>query len=267
LENRRPVSVPARLRCGKSTIDGTILDLSEGGLRFRAAAGQKTAPEGGAAVVETGAFGDVDGTIIAVGETDVHVCFTELSDQRRQAVVAMLRSVDETDRRFVSAAREAASKIGEAFEAAIARGGIAESDLFDAQYRPLAGSDPQQFETAFTSLCDQVLPAIQEPLLDLDPRVVFCAAVDKNAFLPTHNPKYSQVPRTGDPVWNAANCRNRRFFKDSAGIRAARTTREFLLQTYDRDMGGGEVVTLKEVDVPIRSCGRHWGGLRLAFKA
>ena len=116
-------------------------------------------------------------------------------------------------------------------------------------------------------MCDRVLPDIQEPLLSLDSRVVFCAAVDKNAYLPTHNRKFSQPPRAGDPAWNAANCRNRRFFKDSAGIRAARSTRDFLLQTYDRDMGGGTSVTLKDVDVPIRIGGRHWGGLRLAFEA
>lgn len=119
----------------------------------------------------------------------------------------------------------------------------------------------------FTSLCDRVLPGIQEPVLGIDPRVVFCAAVDRNAFLPTHNQKFSLAQRAGDPVWNAANSRNRRFFKDSVGVRAARNSREFLLQTYDRDMGGGNVVTLKEVDVPIKVHGRHWGGLRLAFRA
>jgi hypothetical protein len=48
-------------------------------------------------------------------------------------------------------------------------------------------------------------------------------------------------------------------------LRAARTSRDFLLQTYDRDMGYGTVVTLKEVDAPIRIHGRHLGGFRLAF--
>ena len=140
--------------------------------------------------------------------------------------------------------------------------------MFDLQYRPIPGTDPQQFETAFTAMCDRVLP--DHSGADARARcrgVVFCAAVDRNAFLPTHNRKFSQAPRTGDPMWNAANSRNRRFFKDSAGIRAARTNREFLMQTYDRDMGGGTVVTLKEVDVPIKIGGKHWGGLRLAFKA
>ena len=267
LENRRPISVAARLRCGMQSIDGSILDLSEGGLRFRAAPGQTPAPEGVSTVIETRSFGDVSGRIIAVGDSSVHVAFDDLPEPRRQAISHFLRSVDETDRRFVAAAREAATRIGAAFESAVARGEISESQMFDLQYRPIPGTDPQQFETAFTALCDRVLPEIQEPMLGLDPGVVFCAAVDKNAFLPTHNRKFSQAQRAGDPTWNAANSRNRRFFKDSAGIRAARTNREFLMQTYDRDMGGGNVVTLKEVDVPIKIGGRHWGGLRLAFKA
>ena len=56
-------------------------------------------------------------------------------------------------------------------------------------------------------------------------------------------------------------------FYDSTGLAAARTTRNYLIQTYDRDMGGGEAVTLKEVDVPVRVHGRHWGAVRLSYRA
>jgi methyl-accepting chemotaxis protein len=31
-------------------------------------------------------------------------------------------------------------------------------------------------------------------------------------------------------------------------------------------MGGGQFVVMKEVAAPITVAGRHWGGLRLAFK-
>ena len=39
-----------------------------------------------------------------------------------------------------------------------------------------------------------------------------------------------------------------------------------MLQTYRRDMGGGQFVMLKEASAPIMVQGRHWGGLRLAYK-
>src|SRR3546814_9746239 len=59
------------------------------------------------------------------------------------------------------------------------------------------------------ALTDEVRPPIQEPALQFDERVVFCACVDVNGYLPTHNLKFGE-PQGSDPVWNAAHCRNRR---------------------------------------------------------
>ena len=96
-------------------------------------------------------------------------------------------------------------------------------------------------------------------------RIVFCVALDANGYLPTHNRQFSQ-PQGPDPLWNAANCRNRRIFNDRVGLAAGRNTNPFLLQTYRRDMGGGKFVLMKDVSAPITVRGRHWGGLRLAYK-
>ena len=59
--------------------------------------------------------------------------------------------------------------------------------------------------------------------------------------------------------------RNRRVFDDRAGILAARCLKP-IVQTYARDLGGGNIVLLKEIDAPIAVGGRHWGGVRLAVK-
>ena len=62
--------------------------------------------------------------------------------------------------------------------------------------------NPQQVTTRFTAFADRVLPAIQEPVLKEIDRIVFCAAVDRNGYLPTHNKVYSkpQGPiRSGTP--------------------------------------------------------------------
>ena len=117
----------------------------------------------------------------------------------------------------------------------------------------------------FTELTDRHLPPIQEALLEMDPRVVFCAAVDNNGYLPTHNRKFSH-PQGPDPVWNAANCRNRRLFNDRTGAGAGANTRPFLLQTYRRDMGGGVFVMMKDASAPIYVNGRHWGGFRMGYR-
>ena len=63
------------------------------------------------------------------------------------------------------------------------------------------------------------------------------------------------------------SCRNRRFFKDRVGLAAARNEEAFLVQTYRRDMGGGKTALMMEASAPIRVGGKHWGGLRLAYRA
>jgi len=152
------------------------------------------------------------------------------------------------------------------FEKAIGTGEISDAELFDRDYRPIPNTDPPQVMARFTHFTDRVLPAIQEPLLALDTRVVFCAAVDNNGYLPTHNIKFSKA-QGPDRVWNAANCRNRRLFNDRTGLAAGRNTAPFLLQTYRRDMGGGQFALMKDASAPIYVQSRHWGGFRMGYKA
>jgi methyl-accepting chemotaxis protein len=174
--------------------------------------------------------------------------------------------IETPDTRFIKAAIAAASRIGAAFEQAVARREVTLEDLFDRHYQPIARTDPQQFTTRYVGLTDRLLPSIIEPALALDPRVVFCAAVDQQGYLPTHNKKFAH-PQSDDPAWNAGNCRNRRIFNDRTGLAAATHQKPFLLQTYRRDMGGGQHTVMKDVSAPIMVGGRHWGGLRLAYTA
>lgn len=170
-----------------------------------------------------------------------------------------------SDTPFIEALAGAAGQVMEAFERAVERGRVSLNDLFDGKYQPVVGTNPQQFTTRFTELADSLLPSIQEPMLSFDKRVVFCVAVDHNGYLPTHNKVFSK-PQGKDPVWNNANCRNRRMFNDRTGLRAGQNTRPFILQTYRRDMGGGQFVLMKDLSIPIMVKGRHWGGLRLAYR-
>jgi methyl-accepting chemotaxis protein len=175
--------------------------------------------------------------------------------------------VDSDDSRFIRAAQDTARRLAACLEAALDRQEITEAALFDEAYRPIPGTDPPQVMAAFTPLTDRLLPPVQEPLLALDPRVAFCAAVDRNGYLPTHNRAFSHPQRPGEPAWNAAHCRNRRIFADRTGLSAARSRKPFLLQAYRRDMGGGQVVLMKDCSAPVLVRGRHWGAVRLAYRA
>ena len=130
---------------------------------------------------------------------------------------------------------------------------------------PSPRTDPAQFTTGFVALADQLFPAVQERVLKLNPKVVFCIAVDRNGYVATHNRQYNN-PQRGDLAWDSANSRYRRIFNDRTGLASARNQRPFLLQTYRRDMGGGHFMVMKEAAAPIFVGGRHWGGVRLAFK-
>jgi methyl-accepting chemotaxis protein len=190
-----------------------------------------------------------------------------LSLGERFVLLTAEAGVETPDTPYIRLVGETAQRIGALFTAAVERGEIGLADLFDTSYVPVAGSNPAQVTTRFTNFTDRVLPAIQEPILAADEAVVLCAAVDRNGYLPTHNAKFSQPQRPGDLAWNTANCRNRRIFDDRTGLSAGRNTAPFLLQTYRRDMGGGQFVLMKDCSAPIMVQGRHWGGLRLAYKA
>ena len=43
--------------------------------------------------------------------------------------------------------------------------------------------------------------------------------------------------------------------------------RPYLIQNYPRDMGNGVIVLMREIDVPIRVFGKHWGGFRTAYRS
>ncbi|HEX2117072.1 MAG TPA: methyl-accepting chemotaxis protein, partial [Alphaproteobacteria bacterium] len=172
--------------------------------------------------------------------------------------------IETVDTPLIRVVQEAAARIAERFEQALAKGEVSLVDLFDEDYKPIAGTNPQQFMTRFVALTDRALPEIQEPILASDPKIVFGAALDRNGYLPTHNRKFSQ-PQGSDVAWNTANCRNRRIFNDRVGLAAGRNTKPFLVQTYRRDMGGGKFALMKDVSAPITVQGRHWGGFRLGY--
>ncbi len=173
--------------------------------------------------------------------------------------------VETADTPIIRLGIDTAREISKLFEAAIERGEIGEAQLFDERYREIPGTNPKQFMTDYVEFTDRVLPPLQDPLRLTDPRIVFSVAWAKSGYLPTHNPEYSQ-PQGKDPVWNAAHCRNRRLFNDRAVQKVGRSTQSFLLQTYRRDMGGGQFVLMKDVSAPIWVHGRHWGAFRIGYR-
>ncbi|MCJ9704682.1 methyl-accepting chemotaxis protein, partial [Bradyrhizobium sp. SHOUNA76] len=218
----------------------------------------------------------IEGTLEHVGACRLRVIeqskagaraqFASPDAELREKIEDRLWSIHEENTEFVTRAMEAGNALTMIFERALARGEVKIDDLFDTDYVEIAGTNPQQYRTKYLDWADRALPPFQEAFLAKDQRMAFCAMVDRNGFLPVHNKIYSHPQRPGDVAWNTANSRNRRIFNDPAGLAAARNLRSYLVQSYARDMGNGNTVMMREIDVAIRVQGRHWGGFRTAYK-
>jgi len=175
-------------------------------------------------------------------------------------------SIHDENTELVTRAMEAGDAMTKIFESAVAKGDISIDDLFDENYIEIEGTNPIQHRNKMLDWGDRALPEFQEAFLARDNRLAFSVCIDRNGYLPVHNKVYSQPQKPGDVAFNTANSRNRRIFNDPAGLAAGRNIRSYLIQSYARDMGNGKTVMMREIDVPIRVNGRHWGGFRTAYK-
>jgi len=212
---------------------------------------------------------DIGACRIRIGERSkagAKARFEAASAELREKIEDRMWAIHEENAELVTRAMEAGGTLSKTFERALTSGAITIEDMFDTNYVEIPGTNPVQYRTRMLDWADRTLPAVLEAFLAKDKRLAFCATVDQNGYLPVHNKIYSQPQRPGDVAYNTANCRNRRIFNDAAGLAAARNQRAYLIQSYARDMGNGNTVMMREIDVPIRVRGRHWGGFRTAYK-
>ncbi|WP_181705271.1 methyl-accepting chemotaxis protein [Chthonobacter rhizosphaerae] len=263
--DRFPAEVPVTLSLPHGRHRTSTVDVSAGGLLAKATAGL-SAPVGTPLSVELASGAALPARVVGVSPVGVHIAFGEADGAAKAAFGSLLADIRGGYQELIDRAMKAAADVSDLFEAALARGEITEAGLFDTDYRPIAGTDPLQVDTSAIRFLERVLPPVQEALLATDTRMTFCCAVDRNGWLPVHNTIFSKPQRPGDPAWNAANSRNKRIFDDRTGLVAARNVRPFVVQAYQRDMGNGQTVLMKEIDAPIRVRGRMWGGFRTAYR-
>jgi methyl-accepting chemotaxis protein len=157
--------------------------------------------------------------------------------------------------------REAAQRVGRLLEDAIDRGQLSLEDAFDKNYLPIANTRPQKFHTRYDTLTDQLLPQIQEAIVEGRPELAYAIACDTGGYVPTHNRRFSQ-PLTGDERKDFVGNRSKRIFDDPVGKRCGAHEQPSLLQTYRRDTG--EI--MHDISAPIYVKGRHWGGFRIGYR-
>jgi methyl-accepting chemotaxis protein len=260
---RLPCELAVTLNLEGAAVQGATADISEGGILVRLRE-PHTLAIGRVIAANIDTIGACRVRLVNQSALGLHLQFDDLNDEARATLQNKLATIRSDNTEFIERAINAADRIAGLFEAAVTQGQISQEDLFDNNYIPIADTNPPQHRTRFLELTEKLLPDIQEPLLASDKRLIFCAAVDRNGYLPVHNKIYSKPQRPGEVLWNTANCRNRRIFDDRAGLSAGRVVRPYLIQNYPRDMGD-RIVMMWEIGAPIRVFGKQWGGFRTAY--
>ncbi len=106
-----------------------------------------------------------------------------------------LWSIQDENTESVTRAMEAGRALTKIFEDAVRSGAISMDDMFDENYVEIAGTNPVQYRTKVLDWADRALPPFQEAFLARDPRMAFCAMIDRNGYLPVHNKIYSHPQR------------------------------------------------------------------------
>jgi methyl-accepting chemotaxis protein len=264
-QERLPCHLTVEIQTGHSVIQAPVYEISMTGILISGPDAKALRPNQTLAAALEG-IGTCRISVTEQVAGGAQARFEATDAALRERIEDKLWAIRDENTEFVTRAMDAGVALTRIFNDAVATGTISIEEMFDANYVEISGTNPLQHRTGILNWADRALPAFQEAFLAKDPRMAFCVAIDRNGYLPVHNRIYSQPQRPHDVAWNTANCRNRRIFNDPAGLAAGRNTRSYLIQSYARDMGNGVTVMMREIDVPIRVKGRHWGGFRTAYK-
>lgn len=262
--DRLPCEIAVTLRHSGGTLRGKTADLSEGGMLVEAD-GAGPFPVGTAMEATVAGIGTVGVRVANCSKQGLHFQFMRIDEAARAAIDAKLAAIRAENKEFIDQTTAVAAQISAAFEDITAKGQITFDALFDNNYMPIEGTDPTQYRTRFLDILEQILPPIQNPVREADPRMTLCSAIDRNGYIPVHRPEHSQPQRPGEKQWNARHCRNRRIYDDPARLAAARNNRPYMIQQYLR-VRETDTLVIRSVAAPIRVFGKHWGAVRCTYK-
>ncbi len=165
------------------------------------------------------------------------------------------------DGKVLGMAKQCRAEVVQEFHNMLASNELSFNQLFDTFYIPVPNTQPQKYKTQYDDITDKRIRIILDKYLQMDERILFVVAVDRNGYVPTHNSKYSK-PLTSDKDYNTKNNRTKRLFNDRTGLAAARNKEEYLLQKYERDTGE----SFYDLSLPIFIKAKHWGAIRVGFR-
>ncbi|MBY4678741.1 methyl-accepting chemotaxis protein [Marinobacterium arenosum] len=185
---------------------------------------------------------------------------TEMSEQIYQTLGVF--ELDTSHNAFCQLVMNTAKEVGELFAQQVERGRIRQEAFFDTRFKPIANTNPTKYNTDYDQLCDQLLPRIQEAILQRYPQLDYAVCSGPGGYIPTHNERFCK-PLTGNYETDLANNRTKRVYDNRNMLAGIANTKPFLLMTYKRDTGQ----ILHDLTAPIYINGRHWGCFRVGYAA
>jgi methyl-accepting chemotaxis protein len=152
-----------------------------------------------------------------------------------------------------------AAAVEQVLARAVADKAFSLEDIFDSNYQPIAGTNPQKYTTKYDAYLEKAITPLEDAFLH-DEEIIFAVLVDRNGYLPAHNSKFALQP-SGDIEKDTAYSRSKRIFNDPVGLAAAKSVAEVLIQNYKRDTGE----KMLDISVPVHVQGKHWGAYRIGF--
>ncbi|HWI41950.1 MAG TPA: methyl-accepting chemotaxis protein [Verrucomicrobiae bacterium] len=157
-------------------------------------------------------------------------------------------------------ARSGAAAMEKVLAEAVGSGRFSIEEIFDDNYIPIPGTNPQKYHTKYDAHLDRTIQGTLDRFLEDDDQVVYAVLADRNGYVPTHNSRYS-LPLTGDAEKDKVGNRTKRLFNTPIELAAARNTGDVLVQVYVRDTGE----KMWDISFPVFLNGRPWGAFRVGY--
>lgn len=168
------------------------------------------------------------------------------------------------DSQLVIIAQEAATEAVALAEASLADGSLTIDMLYDEDYRPVPGSNPQLYRTRISDWADQHWQPLLDRIAQRDPSIIATVCDDRNGFIPTHMSDRSRKP-TGDYTHDLQFCRNGRIIITPFDKWVKQSTNSYSMAAYRFEGDGEQYRVVRLVSVPMVIGGRRWGEYEISY--
>jgi methyl-accepting chemotaxis protein len=163
---------------------------------------------------------------------------------------------------FVQIALKNARELEALTEAALKAGALSMDQLFDNNYQPIYGSNPERYTSRLSDWAKKHWQPFLDFVANEDERIYLNVCNDMNGFLPTHMSRYNKEP-TGDYELDKVNCRNGLIFLEEIDVAAKESPDDYMMAVY---CPSGMSVPVRNIYTPLSFEGRRWGSYELAYR-